>query len=222
MLFDLDGTLVDSNFLHVEAWDHAFTSAGLTVPSWRIQQVIGADSSVLMDTLAGDAPEAVQNAAKKLHDERLGELAPRLQVLDQSDALVAAIAAHGTRVVLATSAPQNELDRILDILHIEEDTYAVTSSEDVEKAKPEPDIISVALQKGGVEAAGAIMVGDSVWDMRSATKAGVRGVGLLSGGTGEALLRQAGAIEVFDDAASLLAALETSILATLWKDDAPE
>jgi HAD superfamily hydrolase (TIGR01509 family) len=213
VLFDIDGTLVDSNFLHVEAWDYAFTSAGLNVPAWRIQQAIGADSNELLNQLIGDEPQITRDEAKSLHDKRYKQLAPRLKVLDQAQELVAAIAARGARVVLATSAPQHELDRLLALLNIDDDTYAVTSAEDVKKAKPAPDIISVALDKGGIDADRAVLVGDSVWDIKAASAAGVASIGLLSGGTAETLLRGAGAVEVYDDVATLLASLESSTLA---------
>jgi HAD superfamily hydrolase (TIGR01509 family) len=212
VLFDIDGTLVDSNFLHVEAWDYAFTSAGLNVPSWRIQQAIGADSNELLDQLIGDEPQTMRDEAKSLHDKRYKQLAPRLKIFDQAQELVTELAGRGTRVVLATSAPQRELDRLLALLNIDDNTHAITSAEDVKKAKPAPDIITVALAKGGIDAAHAVLVGDSVWDIKAATTAGVTSVGLLSGGTAEALLRDAGAIQVYDDVATLLDHLDSSAL----------
>jgi len=216
VLFDIDGTLVDSNFLHVEAWAHAFARLHLTVPAWRIQRMIGADSDELLDRLIGDQPEDVQGRAKDLHSEYYEQSTPRLNVFDGARGLVAAIAAHGTRVVLATSAPQDELDRLLPVLDIDEHTHAVTSGEDVETAKPRPDIIEVALERAGVEASRAFMVGDSVWDIAAADRAGVRCIGVLSGGTGAGDLTEAGAVAVYDDVAALLEGLETSPLAEFW------
>jgi HAD superfamily hydrolase (TIGR01509 family) len=215
VLFDIDGTLVDSNFLHVEAWDYAFTSAGLHVPAWRIQQAIGADSNELLDQLIGDEPKSTRDQVTGLHDKRYKQLAPRLKILDGAQEIVAELAGRGTRVVLATSASRQELDRLLTLLNIGDDTYAVTSAEDVKKAKPAPDIIAVALHKAGVDADQAILVGDSVWDIKAATTAGVTSIGLLSGGTADALLREAGAAEVYDDVATLLGSLETSALTRL-------
>ncbi|RPE77614.1 MULTISPECIES: HAD family hydrolase [unclassified Frondihabitans] len=215
VLFDIDGTLVDSNFLHVEAWDYAFTSTGLNVPAWRIQQAIGADSNELLDQLIGDEPKSTRDDVKGLHDKRYKQLAPRLKILDGAQEIVAELAGRGIRVVLATSAPRQELDRLLTLLNIDDDTYAVTSAEDVKKAKPAPDIIAAALNKGGVDANHAVLVGDSVWDIKAATIAGVTSIGLLSGGTAEALLREAGAAEVYDDVATLLGSLDSSALARL-------
>lgn len=215
VLFNIDGTLIDSNFLHVEAWDYAFTSAGLNVPAWRIQKAIGADSDELLDQLIGDEPKSTRDEAKNLHDKRYKQLAPRLKILDGARELVAELAERGIRVVLATSAPQQELDRLLALLDIDEDTYAVTSAEDVKKAKPAPDIIAVALDKGGVNADHAILIGDSIWDIEAATTAGVTSIGVLSGGTAEKLLRDAGAVEVHDDVATLLDHLSSSALTGL-------
>jgi phosphoglycolate phosphatase-like HAD superfamily hydrolase len=118
VLFDIDGTIVDSNFLHVEAWDYAFTSAGLNVPAWQIQHAIGADSDELLDQLIGDEPKTTKDEAKSLHDKRYKQLAPRLKILDGAQELVADLAGRGIRVVLATSAPQQELDRLVTLLNI--------------------------------------------------------------------------------------------------------
>jgi HAD superfamily hydrolase (TIGR01509 family) len=216
VLFDIDGTLVDSNFLHIESWAHAFDDLGLTVPAWRIQRMIGADSDELLGRLIGDRPDGVKARAKDLHSENYERSTPRLNVFDGARELVAAIAARGARVVLATSAPRDELDRLLPVLDIEEHTHAVTSGEDVETAKPRPDIIEVALERAGVESSDAFMVGDSVWDIAAADRAGVRCIGVLSGGTGADDLRRAGAAAVYDDVAALLEGLETSPLAGLW------
>lgn len=138
-----------------------------------------------------------------------------MKIIDGARELIAELAGSGTQVVLATSAPQQELDRLLTLLDVDDDTYAVTSAEDVKKAKPAPDIIAVALNKGGVDANHAVLVGDSVWDIKAATAAGVTAIGLLSGGTAEALLREAGAVEVYDDVATLLDHLDSSALGGL-------
>jgi len=216
VLFDIDGTLVDSNFLHIESWAHAFGHLNLTVPAWRIQRSIGADSDELLDRLIGDQPDHMKTRAQELHSAYYRDLAGRLTVFDGARELVAAIAARGTRVVLATSAPEEELARLLPVLDIDGDTYAVTSGEDVETAKPRPDIIEVALDKAGVQASSAFMVGDAVWDVVAAGRAGVPCIGLLSGGTGEGDLLEAGAVAVYDDAAALLDELERSPLRALW------
>ena len=200
---DIDGTLVDSNFLHVEAWAHAFDELHIPVPSWRIQRAIGADSAVLLDQLIGDEPDDHKDRAKALHAKYYQALFPRLKLLPGARELITDLSTNGVRAVLATSAPDDELQALLKVLHIQEHIYAVTSAEDVEEAKPEPGIIAVALRKGDVDAAQAVMIGDSVWDIAAAEKAGVAAIGVLSGGTGEGDLMQAGAIAVYRDPADI-------------------
>jgi len=203
ILLDIDGTLVDSNFLHVDAWQQGFQQAGLTVPAWRIQRAIGADSSELLDQLIGSETEAVKNEAKARNAAVFTTLMPRLAPFDGAREFIRALTEQGNRVVLATSAPPEELTALLEVLDVEEHLHAVTSADDVTTAKPEPDIVHVALEKGGVDATQAVMIGDSVWDVIAAAKAGVSCIALLSGGTGRAELIEAGAIAVFDDIADL-------------------
>ncbi len=216
VLFDIDGTLVDSNFLHVDAWNTAFVDLGLSVPSWRIQSAIGADGSELLSQLIGDESDEVKTRATELHSTHFQKLTPRLRLLPGARDLVKAVADRGSRVVLATSAPQEELDHLLELLDIDDLLHAVTSGEDVETSKPEPDIIAIALERAGVDAASAVMVGDAVWDIKSATAAGVPTVALRSGGTGRAELLEAGAAAVYDDAADLTHHIASSPLGRLW------
>ncbi|GAA3889430.1 HAD family hydrolase [Leifsonia kafniensis] len=203
VLLDIDGTLVDSNFLHIEAWAQAFEKLKLFVPSWRIQRAIGADASELLAQLIDDQPDSIKDEAKNLHTTFYSILMPRLETFPGAREFIRAIAHQGTRVVLATSAPEHELEALQKVLGIDEFVYAITSAEDVDKAKPEPDIISVALDKCGVDANRAVMVGDSIWDVIAAGKAGVKTIGLLSGGTGRQDLMEAGASAVYEDIADL-------------------
>jgi HAD superfamily hydrolase (TIGR01509 family) len=211
VLFDIDGTLVDSNYLHVEAWAHAFDEAGASVDSWRIHRAIGMDSAELLHELAGDDSELAERA-KGLHDELYPELADRLRAFDGARELVAELASRGLTVVLATSAPEDELKNLRAVLDVEDSIAVVTSANDVETAKPAPDIVEVALERADVAPDAAIMVGDSVWDVKAAARAGVRCVGVLSGGISEAELRDAGAVAVYPDVAALLAGLDASPL----------
>lgn len=216
VLFDIDGTLADSNFLHVDAWNSAFTDLGLSVPSWRIQRAIGADGSELLAQLIDGESDETKTRASDLHSEHYQKLTPRLQLLPGAKDLLHAVASHGARIVLATSAPQEELKHLLKLLDADDLLYAVTSSEDVEISKPKPDIIAVALEKAGVEAENAIMIGDAVWDVKSASAAGVSTIAFQSGGTGTAELTEAGAIAVYEEAADLAAGIDSSPLARLW------
>ncbi|MEF2976566.1 HAD family hydrolase [Subtercola sp. YIM 133946] len=215
VLFDIDGTLVDSNYLHVHAWSLALADLGHPVDDWRIHAGIGMDSSKLLDALLGNEKDRLGEKASDGHSERYSSLADELRPFQDARALLQAVAARGVRVVLATSAPEDELKKLRAALDSEDALYAVTSADDVETAKPEPDVVTVALQKAGVEPGSAIMVGDTVWDIEAASKAGVRCIAVKSGGIGAAELRDAGAIEVYDDVAALLAALDSSAIATL-------
>ncbi|AND15618.1 HAD family hydrolase [Rathayibacter tritici] len=216
VLFDIDGTLADTNFLHVEAWSQAFWQCDLVVPAWRIQRAIGADSSELLDMLLEDDVNDDRRAlVKVLHTKNYAETTARITPLPGARELVATLVGHGLHVVLATSAPQNELDVLLDVLDLGGSVYAVTSGADVSTAKPAPDLIAIALERAGVSADRAIMVGDATWDVIAAERAGLATVGVLSGGTSEHDLREAGAVAVYDDAATVLTGLHEGPLASL-------
>lgn len=213
VLFDVDGTLVDSNYLHVEAWAHAFDELGVPVPAWRIHRGIGQDSAKLLGSLLGERAGELGEQAKALHFRFYADLAYRLRPLDGARSLLAALHDRGTRVVLATSAPEDELRLLTGALDADGSIDAVTNADDVESAKPDPAIVAVALEKAGVPAAQALFVGDTVWDCIAASRAGVSTIGLLCGGTSSAELVSAGAIAVYDDPAALLRELHLSPLA---------
>lgn len=215
VLLDIDGTLVESNYLHIDAWDRAFVAVGHPVEVWRIHRSIGMDSAKLLDHLLGDAAEDVGEEAKKLHSQFYLESSTRLRPIPGARELLAALAERGHAVVLATSAPEDELKVLLGVLDSDEALAAVTSSGDVETAKPDPDIIESALQKVSVGPERAVMIGDSVWDVAAATRAGVTCIGLLSGGFGAEELQSAGAAAVYDSAADLLEHLDDSPIARL-------
>ena len=215
VLFDIDGTLADSNYAHIDAWWRAFRAAGESVDAWRIHQAIGMDSSKLLESLLPDASEETRDTAKQFHTAFYSEHMPQLRLLPGARDLLEAVAGRGHAVVLATSAPQNELDRLLELLDAEQWIAAVTSSEDVEQAKPDPGIIEVALQKAGVDADHAVMVGDAMWDVESAERVGVTCIGVMTGGIGGDELRGAGAGAVYDDAAALLGDLDGSPIGSL-------
>ncbi len=212
VLFDIDGTLVDSNYLHVDAWDRAFADAGIPAPVWRIHRSIGMDSTKLLTSLAGEASEDEAAHAKELHSRYYKESVGRLRPIAGARELVHELARRGLKVVLATSAPEDELEILRGVLQLDDPVAEMTSAGDVGTAKPDPDIIEAALEKAGVGADEAIMVGDAVWDVEAAARAGVPAIGVLTGGFGEAELREAGAVEVHDDVAALLAALDDSVL----------
>lgn len=208
MLFDIDGTLVDSNYLHVDAWHRAFQTLQTDVEAWRIHQSIGQDASQLITSLVGEQSEDWTAEAKHLHARFYESFAPRLRVFPKTRELLAALAGAGVTVVLATSAPEDELRLLLDVLDSDDAIHATTNADDVDVAKPEPDIVQVALDRAGVAAAEAVFVGDSRWDMVAARRAGVTPFGMLCGGIAERLLVDHGAATVFEGPGDLLARLE--------------
>lgn len=216
VLFDIDGTLIDSNYLHIDAWGRAFAAVDHPVDAWRIHRAIGMDSRKLLRALVGDETDRIGDEAKRLHSVYIAQAASLLRPFHRARELLRMLAARDVGVILVTSAPPDELERLLIALDCDDAVSAVTSAEDVENAKPDPDIVYAALAKGGVAAENAIMVGDAVWDIEAAARAGVPCVALESGGTGEARLRTAGAVAVYGDAAGLLESLDSSPLARLW------
>jgi HAD superfamily hydrolase (TIGR01509 family) len=214
VLLDVDGTLVDSNYLHVDAWVRAFSDVGLTVDAWRVHRAIGMGSTQLVDALAGDDADRVRDSVTDAHSSYYAAVADRLRPFAGARELVRALAERGARPVLATSAAPDELERLRAVLDVDDELYAVTGGGDVESAKPEPDLINAALEAAGVSADRAVLVGDTVWDVEAARRAGVPCVTVRSGGVGEDELRAAGAIAVYDDVAALLADLDASPLGT--------
>lgn len=211
-LFDIDGTLVDSNYLHVDAWERAFAEVGSPVDSWRIHRAIGMDSAELLRDLVGQQADTVGERAKERHSVLYRELAGRLRPFRAARELLAELARRGLTVVLATSAPQDELETLRAVLQVDPHLAATTSADDVGTAKPAPDIIEVALRKVTASAAEAIMIGDSIWDVKAAARAQVPCIGVLSGGVSAAELRDAGAVAVYADVAELLENLDDSPL----------
>lgn len=217
-LFDIDGTLVDSNYLHIDAWTLAIASVGIDVEQWRVHQVIGMDSRKLIAALIGeDAAADLGDRITERHGEQYAALAPRLRVFPRVQELLRAVADRGVQVVLATSAPQQELDLIARVLDLGAHVAHLTSSDDVETAKPAPDVVGAALNMAGVDAGRAVFIGDTIWDVIAAGTASVSTIGVRSGGIGGDELRDAGAVEVYEDVAHLLAHLDESALSALWR-----
>ncbi|MBE7160926.1 MAG: HAD family hydrolase [Williamsia herbipolensis] len=209
VLFDIDGTLVDSVYDHVTAWWSAFRRHGLSVPHSEIHARIGKDGSLLVAELleiaGGDRDdEDLTSALSSAHDELYGDRVGGLTVLPGARELVRASKDRGYIVVLATSAPEHELTALRALLDVDDLVDAVTSSEDVETAKPDGTVVDIALGRARVPASAAVMVGDATWDFLAASPLGVRGIGLSSGGIGAAELREAGADETYRDALDLL------------------
>lgn len=215
VLFDVDGSLVDSNYLHVYAWQRAFDAEGLPVAAWQIHRCIGMDGSTLVRTLSDDAPDDVKERLSDGHSRYYRESTPLLAPLPGARALLRHVAELGLQVVLATSAPDDELKILRKVLDCDDVISETTSSRDVDTAKPEPGIVQVALDRAAVDAGHAVFVGDAVWDAHAAAGAGLPCIGLLSGGIAREELQAAGASPVFADPQDLLEHLDSTRIAAL-------
>jgi HAD superfamily hydrolase (TIGR01549 family) len=215
VLFDIDGTLIDSNYLHIHAWCRAFEDVGIAVESWRIHRSIGVDGSRLVRELSDDADDDVQERAKDLHLRYFKEGSPLLRRLPGSRELMERIRDLGLQMVLATSASEDELSLLRGVLDCDDLVSAVTSSKDVDTAKPEPTIIQIALDRAGVNGDRAVYVGDAVWDVIACRRAGVTSIGLLSGGISREELEKAGAESVFDNPRDLCDHIDSTKIAAL-------
>jgi HAD superfamily hydrolase (TIGR01509 family) len=215
VLFDVDGTLVDSNYLHVHAWYLAFHEAGIEVQAWRIHRSIGMDGATLVASLAEDADDDTRSQIKDLHSHYYKQTAQQLRRLPGASDLIKRVDALGLQVVLATSAPEDELTTLREVLACDELVSAVTSSNDVDTAKPQPDIVDVAMKRAGVDADHAVFVGDTVWDVEACNRAGVPTIAVLSGGVSRRELENAGAKAVFDDTQEINKHIDDTLIAKL-------
>ncbi|GAA4616280.1 HAD family hydrolase [Actinoallomurus liliacearum] len=214
VIFDVDGTLVDTNYLHAVTWWETFRQHGHEVDMAAVHRAIGMGSDKLLDQLLPedrdrDGDEDVRAGHKTLY--RL--FWERLRAFEGAADLLRACAARGRKVVLASSADGDEMKALLAALDADDAISAVTSSADAEQSKPAPDIVQVALERAGVQADQAIFVGDTVWDVKACARAGLPCVAVLSGGIGADELREAGAVAVYDGTAHLLRELDDSPLA---------
>lgn len=216
VLLDIDGTLVDSNYLHVHAWVRAFAEVEHPVDAWRVHRAIGMGSSLLLAALLGEDADRLGPEAKRRHTHHYAELADLQRPFDGARELVHAVTERGARAVLATSAAPEELERLRAVLDVDDVLTGITSDKDVAEAKPDPDLVLSALDVADVTADRAVLVGDAVWDVQAAGRAGVPCVGVLTGGVSEEELRDAGAVAVYRDVATLLGELDDSPLARTW------
>ena len=215
ILFDIDGTLVDSNEQHVIAFALAFREAGHPLEDEAIRKQIGKGGDLLLPALLPDVPKAVQEAISARHGAFFKELyLNRVRPFPHARDLIARVHADGRKVVLASSAKREELEHYVALLDIADMLAASTSIDDVETSKPAPDIFGAALAKIGVAPADAIVVGDTPYDIEAALKAGIAAIGLTSGPFDADELKDAGAIAIYADVADLLDCYDNSPLAT--------
>ncbi|MGW0080230.1 HAD family hydrolase [Streptomyces sp. NPDC003393] len=207
-VFDVDGTLVDTNHLHVTTWWEAFRQAGHRVPMHAIHRSVGLGSTDLIAHLLGDDRDKDQDARLSAsHTTLYAQYFDRLPVLADAGRLLRRLHQDGWTVVLATSASGPELSALRRAIDADDAIAATAGADDVDKGKPAPEPVEHALELAGVPAERAVFVGDTVWDMRAGSRAGVRCVGVLCGGIPREDLERAGAHTVYDDPAHLLSSL---------------
>jgi HAD superfamily hydrolase (TIGR01509 family) len=201
-ILDIDGTLVDTNYQHAIAWYRAFRHHGIVLPVWRIHRHIGMGGDQLVKALTDERTEEekgddIRDAEKPLYMAMIDEVEP----LEGARELMADLKERGHPLVLASSAKKDEVEHYLDLLDARELADAWTTSADVERTKPEPDLVQAAMDKAG--ASEGVMVGDTPWDVKAAKGAGIPTVAVLTGGFSEQEVRDAGAVAVFESIAEL-------------------
>lgn len=211
LIFDLDGTLVDTVYAHVYAWQRALLEIDLPVDGWRIHRRIGMSGGLFARAVAREIGRSLTDeeseALQRRHGEIFREILPERRPLPGAIELLTALRRNGVIHGIATSGRRPEIDQSLVALGVPADTVVVERG-DVLRAKPEPDLFLACQQRLGVAAHECYVVGDAVWDLLAARRAGMLSVGLLSGGYGEDELRAAGAFRVYRDAEELLESLD--------------
>ncbi len=211
VVLDLDGTLVDTVYQHALAWVAGFDSVEVVVPVFRIHRAIGMGSDLLVAEVAGDQVEAQHgDAIRECHDRVFADSLDAIHPLPGAAELVADLKRRGLKVVLATSGVPEQTEQLLDLLDARDLAEGSPTTDDVEHSKPAPDLVEAAIERaGGTRAA---VIGDAVWDVASAKKAGHYSVALNTGGFSESELRAAGADEVYPTPRELLEALDRTPL----------
>jgi len=211
LVFDLDGTLVDTVYAHVFAWQRAFAEIRLPIDGWRIHRRIGMSGGLFARAAAREAGRPLSDdeveTLQRRHGELFRELLPERRPLPGAAELLADLRTNEVVHGIATSGRRPEIDASLEVLGVGADTVVVERG-DVQRAKPEPDLFLACAERLGVAPAECFVVGDATWDLLAARRAGMLSVGLLSGGYGEDELTRAGAFRVYRDAGELRESLD--------------
>ena len=211
-IFDVDGTLVDSNYQHALAWFRAFRSVGITLPIWQLHRATGMGGDMLVAHVAGDEVEA--KYGDELREAWKHELEPmiaEIQPFDGARELLQAVKRRGFRLVMASSGSEQQVDIFLDLFGAKEFADAWTTASDAEQSKPAPDLLQAALSR--VDGHSGAMVGDSIWDCAAANKLAMPTITVLTGGFSDTELRDAGAVSVFGSLRELTDKLDDTPLA---------
>ena len=211
VLLDLDGTLVDTNYLHTLAWSRAFADAGEWAPMNAIHRLVGMGGDQLVAELLGhEDPQIAKSRTSHYQD-----LLPEARAFPGASELVHAIHSLGLSAVLATSSPADELNAVMSLLSITDVLDGRTTADDVEQAKPSPEVFCTAMESSGLDPSRTLAIGDSVWDVESARSAGIACIAVESGGFSRHELSEAGALLVFRDVQEVLSQINATPLAQL-------
>jgi HAD superfamily hydrolase (TIGR01509 family) len=203
VVLDVDGTLVDTNYQHAIAWHRALRDRGYAVQLWRIHRHIGMGGDQIVAALIGEEAECRDgDAVREGEGEAYGELIGEVQAMDGATELLEELREDGARTILASSAKAEEVEHYVNLLGARELVEGWTTSADVERTKPHPDLVHAAVEKVGCDGP-VVMVGDSTWDVKAADAAGIPTLAVLTGGFSEAELREAGAAEVCESIGEL-------------------
>jgi HAD superfamily hydrolase (TIGR01509 family) len=203
VVLDVDGTLMDTNYLHTEAWARAFEQVGQRTERAKIHKQIGKGSDLLVPEFIEG--EEAQEKADQLHGELYMEMQEHGVPLPGAKELISSLVERGYDVWFVTSAKDEELEHHMKFLEAEGKISGIVNSSDIEHSKPAPDIFEEALRRAGSSPDETVSVGDSIWDIQAASEAGVRTVAVLSGGAyDEEALKVAGAVDVYENCAALV------------------
>ena len=215
VIFDVDGTLVDSNDMHARAWQKTFEQFGKKIEFDAIRRQIGKGGDTLLPEFwSADELRELQEKLEKTRQEIFkNEFMDRVQPFPEARTLIAKIAAENKKVALASSAKKQELEHFKELLGIEDFLDGETTSDDAEQSKPEPDIFEAALRElGNPSVEEVVVIGDAPYDAIAAGKINLKTIGLLCGGFDEDWLRREGCVEVYKDPSDLLKRYDESIL----------
>jgi HAD superfamily hydrolase (TIGR01549 family) len=203
VVFDLDGTLVDSNYQHAIAWHRAFRQHGYRAAIWEIHRHVGMGGDQFVEALLGEEAEnADGDELRDGHSEEFAKLIGEVEAIEGASELIAELDDAGATVIIGSSAAQDECDHYVELLGAAGRIAGATTSADAEHSKPHPELVETALEKFG-SGGPALMIGDATWDVKAAEAAGVPTLGLLTGGFSESELREVGAVEVSHSVAAL-------------------
>jgi HAD superfamily hydrolase (TIGR01549 family) len=210
-IFDVDGTLVDTNYQHALSWYRALRRFDIVRPLWRLHRGIGMGGDHFVTELAGEQAEREHgDELRAAQTEEFDKLIGEIQPFEGAKELLQEVKRRGFRLVLASSGKKKHVEPLLDLVDGKSLADAYTTSEDAENSKPDPDLVQVALAR--VEGARGVMIGDSVWDIEAGKRAEMPGIAVRTGGFGRDELTAAGAIEVFDSLVDLREALDRTPL----------